>query len=266
MIASEIMTGPIDGVAETVATPERVTIEAHPVLESTNILAKSRAEDGAPAWTVIQADKQSAGRGRRARDWASPPGNLYTSTILRPSCPIHQWPQLSFVAALSVAEMVERIAPEAKVTVKWPNDVLANNRKISGILLETVPAGGGAVIVGVGINIASHPDGTRYGATSLDALTGSRLAIKPARALYLSALTRWYDIWSAGGFEEVRAGWLAVAHGLGRNVLVDTVGTPGLRGRFTGIAEDGRMVIETSDGVTELVSAGGLSFLEGEEA
>ena len=261
------MTRPVESAAEAIVPPARVQIETHPILESTNILAKSRAAEGAGAWTVIRADEQSAGRGRRDREWHSPPGNLYTSTILRPSRPVREWPQLSFVAAVSVAEMASVIAPRAEVRVKWPNDVLANGLKISGILLETtLAAGGGAVIVGVGVNIASHPEGTRYGATCLDELVASPVSIDTAGALYLEALARWYDIWSARGFGEIRTAWLKVAHGLGREVLVENSDPPDIRGRFTGIADDGRMVIETRDGATELVSAGSLSFREGEES
>jgi BirA family transcriptional regulator, biotin operon repressor / biotin---[acetyl-CoA-carboxylase] ligase len=251
---------------DTVARPPtRVAIESHAVLESTNILAKARVAEGAAAWTVIQATEQSAGRGRLKRDWASPPGNLYTSAILRPNRPVRDWPQLSFVVALSVAETVARAAPGAEVRVKWPNDVLANGRKVSGILLETVlPTGGGAVVVGVGINIASYPEETRYGATCVDELIGGSMPLEGVRALYLSGLARWYDIWSARGFEEVRATWLEKAHGLGREVFVENGEALDIRGRFTGVADDGRMVIETTDGALELISTGTLSFLEGE--
>lgn len=262
------MTHPGGSADEARTLPARVTIEAHPILASTNTLAKSRAAAGCAPWTVVQATEQSAGRGRRDRDWHSPPGNLYTSTILRPDRPVRDWPQLSFVTALSVAEMAARVAPETKVRVKWPNDVLVDGRKISGILLETVLAAGGvgAVIIGVGVNVASFPEVTRYGATCLDELAGSRVPINAARALYLNALARWYDIWSARGFAEIRAAWLDVAHGLDREVLVENLEAIDLRGRFTGIADDGRMEIETPGGATEFVSAGTISFVNAEEA
>lgn len=265
--SGEPMTRQAERADGTSAVPDRLVIEAHAVVHSTNILAKSRAADGAAAWTVIQAREQSAGRGRRDRDWHSPPGNLYTSTILRPGRAVREWPQLSFVAALAVAEMTRLAAPKVDVGLKWPNDVLANGRKVSGILLETVlaPGGGGVVIVGVGVNVASYPEGTRYGATCLDELISGAMSINSARALYLTALARWYDIWSARGFEEIRTAWLNRAYGLGREVLVENSGAPDIRGRFTGVSDDGRMVIETRGGAEELVSAGTLSFLEDEE-
>jgi BirA family transcriptional regulator, biotin operon repressor / biotin---[acetyl-CoA-carboxylase] ligase len=256
-----------DSIDEMAIVPARVTIEAHPVLRSTNILAKARAAEGCAAWTVVQATEQSAGRGRRDRDWHSPPGNLYTSTVLRPRDPVRDWPQLSFVAALAVVDMAAALAPKATIRVKWPNDVLADECKLSGILLETVAvAGAGAVIVGVGINVASFPEGTRYGATCLDDLAETRVPINAARAHYLSALARWCDIWSARGFEEIRAAWLNVAHGLEQEVLVASKAAPDLRGRFTGIAVDGRLEVETPDGATERISAGTLSFVDAREA
>ena len=250
--------------------PERVRIEAHASLDSTNTMANRRAAEGAKAWTVIQAGEQHAGRGRRDKDWHSPLGNLYTSTILRPNCPTRMWPGLSFVVALAVGDTVARVAPSARARLKWPNDVLVGGAKISGILLETVLATGstegGAIIAGVGINIASFPKDTRYGAACLDALAGKELMIDRVLAEYMTALTHWYDIWSAEGFAPIRAAWLERAHGLGAEVEVSNVGAPSLRGRFTGITEDGRLLLELSDGVTEMISAGTLGFVEQVEA
>lgn len=261
------MTVPSDASALDVQLPERVRIEAHDLVDSTNLLARNRADAGASAWTVIQAMEQSAGRGRRSSDWRSPPGNLYTSTILRPAAPLSCWPQLSFVAALAVVDMARALAPGASITVKWPNDVLANGLKLSGILLETTGAGrGGAVIVGVGINIASHPDATRYGATSIAALTSSRPPLDVARALYLDALTRGYDMWSARGFSATRAAWTEMAHGLGSAIRISDGDAPDRHGRLLGIDEEGRLMMETADGETVIVSAGSLNFVDAGEA
>lgn len=261
------MTIPSDESQFDAQLPERVRVEAHDLVDSTNALARGRAEAGAGEWTVIQAMEQSAGRGRRASDWRSPRGNLYTSTILRPSAPMSRWPQLSFVAALAVVEMARVLAPSALITVKWPNDVLANGLKLSGILLETTGAGqGAAVVVGVGINIASHPTQTRYGATSIGALSRPCPPLDVARAHYLNALTRGYDIWSAQGFSPIRDAWTEVAHGLGSDVLISDGDTPDRRGRLIGIDEEGRLMIETPDGGATVISAGSLSFVDTGEA
>ena len=261
------MNGAAENRAGATTVPDRVSLEVHPVLDSTNTMARSRATDNADGWTVVQAIEQCSGRGRLARTWHSPPGNLYTSTILRPERPTRDWPQLSFVTAVAVADMACLIAPAAFITLKWPNDVLADGRKISGILLETMlGATERAVIIGVGVNIASYPDGTRYGASSLNELTSSEWPIDIVRAHYLRALARWYDIWSAHGFEQIRAAWLQKAHGLGLEVSVTNDDAPEVRGRFTGIGEDGRMLIETGNDAVEFISSGSITFSAAEEA
>ncbi len=255
------MSATLDTIHPSPVLPGRVRIEAHAVLDSTNHLAKSRAREGAPAWTVIQSAEQTAGRGRRGREWRSPPGNLYTSTILHPPTAVTSWPQLSFVAALAVADTARALAPKATVTVKWPNDVLADRLKVSGILLETVhgPAGG-AVVVGVGINLVSHPPDTRYGATNLAVLSGEYPPVDNAAAHYLIALARWYDIWSERGFEEIRAAWTEIAHGLGCEVRVDGAAGGFSEGRLKGIDEEGRLLLGTRDGGVERIAAGTVSF------
>ena len=237
--------------------PDRVTLETHEILDSTNLTAKERALAGAGGWTVVQAAEQRAGRGRRDRQWSSPRGNLYTSTILRPEN-----------GQEAVAEAVEQTVPGADIQLKWPNDVLAGELKLSGILLETVVAtgGGGVVIVGVGINIVSFPAQTRYGATCLDLLAGRPFTVEAVRAGYLMALTRWYDVWVAQGFAKIRAAWLERAFGLGREVEVDDENSPPLLGRFTGLSEDGRMLLKLPDGSVRLIAAGTVGFVQRTEA
>ena len=124
---------------------------------STNDEAARLADAGAPEGTVVWAREQTGGRGRRGRAWASPVGNLYTSTILRPDCPAARAAELGFVSALAVADIVP---PGRAVRVKWPNDVLVDGGKIAGILLESAIAQTGAVqhvIAGIGINVGFAP-------------------------------------------------------------------------------------------------------------
>ena len=128
-------------------------------LDSTNSEARRRAEAGeqGPLW--ISADRQTAGRGRRGRAWTSGEGNLAATLLLRPGTPAPVTGQLSFVAALATAEMAAQFAPQAAITVKWPNDVLGAGKKLAGILLE-----GGAdwLAIGVGVNLTSFPEGTKF--------------------------------------------------------------------------------------------------------
>ncbi|HMK67267.1 MAG TPA: biotin--[acetyl-CoA-carboxylase] ligase, partial [Stellaceae bacterium] len=163
-------------------------------LESTNDEAKRLADAGAPAWTVITAEIQRAGRGRRGRTWESPAGNLYMSAILRPAANLAAAAQLGFAAALAVGEALLPVLPSERILqYKWPNDVLVDGSKIAGILLEA--AGNGAegaawVIVGIGVNLASHPQETSYPATSLATLGA---VVTPGTVLpnVAEALRRW---------------------------------------------------------------------------
>src|SRR5690348_7572810 len=133
---------------------------------STNDTAKELARAGAPEGTIVWAGEQTAGRGRRGRIWASPPGNLYLSLILRPQAPAAQAAQLGFVAALALGGAIAELAgPQIELRCKWPNDLLANGRKLAGILLESETSANGEVdfvVLGVGANLASAPAATEY--------------------------------------------------------------------------------------------------------
>ena len=149
------------------ATPELPAfyrLLAYEQIDSTNEEAKRLAAAGAPAGTLVWAGEQLAGRGRRGRGWASPPGNLYVSLLLRPACPPAQACQLNFVAAVALAEAVSALLPAgAGVALKWPNDVLVGGAKVSGILLEASAALDRSIdwlVIGAGVNIASHPADT----------------------------------------------------------------------------------------------------------
>ena len=139
-------------------------------VDSTNAEAKRLGEEGAPDCTIVWAKRQTSGRGRRGREWVSDEGNLYFSILLRMPYPMAAMTQLSFVAANAVADAVSVAAPRGSfVNVKWPNDVLLEGQKVSGILLEGEPdMETGAfkyLVIGVGVNIATHlrqQDGWQY--------------------------------------------------------------------------------------------------------
>jgi len=142
-------------------------------IDSTNEEAKRQAAAGAPEGTLIWARAQQAGRGRRGRPWVSEPGNLYMSLLLRPDRAAPAAAQLGFAAALAVGEAALPLLPaSAALAYKWPNDVLIDGRKTSGILLESQAAGEGRLdwlVVGIGVNLVSFPEGAEYPATSLAA-------------------------------------------------------------------------------------------------
>jgi BirA family biotin operon repressor/biotin-[acetyl-CoA-carboxylase] ligase len=227
---------------------------------STNDEARRLAQSGAADGTLVCARTQTGGRGRLGRTWSSPPGNLYASLILRPSISPRTAPELSFVAAVAVADTLAALAPAVPVALKWPNDVLVGGRKITGILVETETAPGGAIafaVLGIGINVTSHPDDARYGATDL-AEEGITVTLEALREDLCRRLSAWIARWLADGFGPVRAAWLARAPNQGA-VLDVRVGNTLISGRFCDLDGDGAMILETTGGERRRITAGDVS-------
>jgi len=136
----------------------------YPSLDSTNIEAGRLFEsgEGAPFW--VRSDEQTAGRGRRGRDWVSPLGNFYGTACYAFDGSPDEAAKLSFVAAIAVAQALQAYTLMSKPSLKWPNDVLIEDRKIAGLLLEVKK---GHVLIGIGVNLVSHPDGGNVPATHL---------------------------------------------------------------------------------------------------
>jgi BirA family biotin operon repressor/biotin-[acetyl-CoA-carboxylase] ligase len=227
-------------------------------IDSTNEEAKRLAAAGAPEGTLVWADAQSAGRGRRGRNWISPQGNLYLSLLLRPSCTPAQAAQLGFAASLAVAETCARVLPaEAAPRCKWPNDVLVGGRKIAGILLESRA---GAIdrlefiVIGIGINVATHPEGMEYPAISL-AAAGAEVTAAALLPILGERLLAWHEVWRGpAGFAALRSAWLAQAIGLGDEIRV-RLPERELRGRFAGLDEHGHLLLEGPGGMTPIAAA-----------
>ncbi len=228
-------------------------------IDSTNEEAK-RSGQGADR-TVIWAKQQTAGRGRRGRSWMSLPGNLFASIVVKPDCPIAEAAQLSFVAALAVADVLADIGLNDRITLKWPNDVLVDGAKISGILLEATSSGAeiDTVIIGIGINLAGHPDDTPYPAT--DALAAAGETARPDTVLerLIAAFDQRYGTWKARGFDVTRQDWLDRAHGRGGPIRVQ-LDSEALDGRFADLDRSGALVVELPDGSIRNVTAGDVNF------
>lgn len=226
---------------------------------STNDEARALVASGAPAGIVVWAHSQTAGRGRQGRQWASPPGNLYCSIILRPPIDVARLAEMSFVAALAVRDTVTAILPRAVVSLKWPNDVLVDGRKIAGILVEAEKLPGeahSALVVGIGINLASAPREAEYPAISAAALGQ---AAKPAATLaaLVANLDRCITIWNKKGFLPIRDEWISHAHGIGTEIAA----SGGINGRFAGLDESGAILISMADGQTRRVVSGSIRYL-----
>jgi len=231
-------------------------------LDSTNEEARRLAGSGAPTPIWIRADRQTAGRGRRGRNWESPAGNLAATLLLRPDRPASECAQLSFVAAIAAAETVTRFLPAADIRVKWPNDVLADGRKIAGILLESVSGSGTVPLwlaIGIGLNLAHHPEGTEFPATSMAALGAEPPSASDALLHLAARFAKWYDLWRVQGFSPIRDAWLARAAKLGERVVARLTNGE-TSGVFEGIDETGALILREAQGRTRLIASGEVFF------
>jgi len=222
-------------------------------VSSTQDEACRLAQAGASHGTVVTAREQTAGRGRHGRYWASPPGNVHLSLLLRLDLPPPRLAELGFVAALAVADAVDAYVP-GRAALKWPNDVLVDGAKISGILIEHA---GAAAIIGIGLNVLHVPQQTPYPVTSLGALIQHDGAeedgeVVAVREMLLGALARRLDGWQSDGFARVRADWLRRAHPSGTALHVSTQAGV-IEGCFVGLADDGALLLDTPSGVRRLL-------------
>jgi BirA family biotin operon repressor/biotin-[acetyl-CoA-carboxylase] ligase len=226
------------------------TVLHYDTIGSTNDEAKRLAAEGAAHGVVVHADEQTAGRGRLARRWVSPPGNLYMSVLLRLNIAPARLAELSFLTALALAEALDALLPKhIRATLKWPNDVLAQGGKIAGILLEHQE---GAIIIGTGVNVLHAPATGQY-QTACIVASGGMASVDTARDILLKRLEAHLKLWLADGFEPIRTGWLERAHRLGDELRV-AVGEQKVEGTFAGLDVDGALLLDTLDGRRRVVA------------
>ena len=237
--------------------PRGYGLKWHDEIDSTNEEARRLAAQGetGPLW--LTAARQTAGRGRRGRSWDSPSGNLAATLLIRPERSQSEWAQLSFVTAVAASDMAARYAPHAQIALKWPNDVLADGKKISGILLET--ATGRALAIGIGVNLAHHPKDTEFPATSLAALGVKPPTTEDALAALAAGFAKWYEVWRAEGFAAIREAWLARAAGLGSRIRA-RLATEERSGMFEGIDENGALLLNEGFGRASVLPAADIFF------
>lgn len=229
-------------------------------IDSTNAEARRRAEAGeaGPLW--IAARRQSAGRGRHGRLWDGAADNLAATFLFTTDKRAGEAAQVSFVAALAVFDVAESCVPRALLALKWPNDVLVDGAKASGILVESGPAAGGLwLAVGVGVNLASHPEGTERPATHLAAhLRADRVAppsFDETLAALAQAFDRWRALWERDGFAPIRAAWTERAGGLGAPVIA-RMGSETVQGTAEAMEADGALRLRLPDGRIRRITAG----------
>ena len=250
-------------------------LEAHDSVGSTNALALEHAASGDPGRLWVVARQQTSGRGRRGRDWATPQGNLAASLLIVSGGDLAPLATLGFVAGLALADALDAVAPGLPVSVgidgggasgtrfelKWPNDVLANGAKLSGILLETarLKGGGYGLAIGIGVNVVAHPADTPYPATSLGEL-GSPCSAEDLFFALSDAWTDHYRVWNnASGLSRIRTRWLERAAGIGSEIAVRHEGSV-LRGIFETIDADCRIVVREIGGTVHHIAAGDVHF------
>lgn len=231
---------------------------------STNTEAFARAGQGEPGPLWVMARRQTQGRGRAGRAWTSDPGNLYASLLQRSRCPLALVYQVSLVAGIAVVDAIRTAAgttllPELRL--KWPNDVLIDGAKCTGILAESqmAPSGEVLLVIGIGINLSSHPTDIGRAATHLAA---HGIAIAPEAMLdhLAPALDRWLRTWDEGrGFARIRAAWLERAGAEGEPLTVNA-GTEKLSGRFTGLDEAGALLMRDETGAVRRVTFGDVAL------
>lgn len=228
-------------------------------VDSTNAEAGRRAPPSGPLW--IMAHRQTAARGRRGREWVEPAGNLAATYLFRPHCGPGQGALYSFVASLALADLFAALAPGVEVGFKWPNDALLAHGKAAGILLESAGTRDRLdwLAVGIGVNLAEapSPDAIREGGTRPTSVAGAGGQVAaPAEALEIlaPAFARWDALFRRGGFEPIRAHWLARAARLGERI---GVGLPDgtVTGVFEDVDSDGRLVLGTADGRRRIPAA-----------
>ncbi len=230
-------------------------------LESTNTTAKKFAELGEPEGTVVVAEQQTHGKGRMGRQWASPKGRgIYFSLIIRPKIPVMQAPQLTLVVATVIAEAIrEQYAVPA--TIKWPNDIVVNGKKLCGILVEMSSDMDQIhhAVIGIGVNANNTREElpevvTQWTPTSLYLETGSPIDRAHFTVYVIEQLERAYEMYLMSGFRPFRSKWESMAYSIGNEITITMVGET-IRGILLGIEDSGALVIE-ENGIKRTIHSG----------
>jgi len=234
---------------------------------STNADARALEQTGAPHGSLVVAETQTAGRGRHDRLWLSPPGvGIYATLLLRPAhLAPEQTPLLTLLAAVAATEAIARTVPEVAPSIKWPNDILIDGRKVAGILAEMTDGAAAApcVLLGIGINVNTPrdrlPERPLYPATSLAQEAGHTVSRAALLGAWLQRVEHWLGRIEDGQSKALLERWTRCAGMTGRRVTVtQQAGVVG--GTVSGIADDGALLLLTDDDQTIRILSGDLRF------
>ncbi|MDX6530161.1 MAG: BirA family transcriptional regulator [Blastocatellia bacterium] len=234
-------------------------------IDSTNLEALRQARAGAAEGLCIVARAQTQGRGRLDRSWQSPKdAGLYCSLVLRPKLEMNAWPLITLMTALAVCDALQR-ACRLSADIKWPNDLCVNDRKLCGILAETIETETGtAAIVGIGINLKadSLPATVSDLATSVEAATGMRPDSVRLLDELLKAIGERYELLQSplGGEHTIREWCAQSSYAFGRQVRVGLEDDT-FEGTTRGLESDGALRVETAGGKIRIVRAGDVTAL-----
>ena len=241
-------------------------IQHYPALGSTNDHLKQMT--AAPEFTCVTADEQTAGRGRRDRTWHSAPGDgLYLSVLLRPLLAPERIPLLSLMCAVAVSEAIARYNV-AGTDIKWPNDVLVNERKLSGILIEGIAgADTPRIIAGIGVNLnhRDFPAELAQTATSLALECGRQIDAAEFRDRLLISLARWYETLRHGNGHLILNRWQHLSSYVHGKRIVVTLNDEQLSGVTAGLTESGALLVRTASGAVRTIIAGEVSRLRSDD-
>lgn len=234
-------------------------------LASTNEMAKLLAKSLSGEGTVVIAERQTKGRGRLNREWLSPPKGLWFSIVLRPRVQAKHLPKLTLMASVAVAKTLRRLYG-LKAEIKWPNDILVNGKKASGILTEAETKGESAefAVVGIGINanfdLSVLPKSVEQSSTSLKHELRKEIRREVLLGSLLKELESLYELFSNERFDQLLDEWRSLADMLGASVEI-VVGEGSVQGQAVDIDQNGALVLKLRSGVTRTVAFGDLTIL-----
>ncbi len=234
---------------------EPVIVES---VSSTNDALIERMKDDAADRTLLLAASQESGKGRRGNSWQSLPGNLHMSWSERPNFDAQSASQIVYLVGLAVVDALFECGLDAQL--KWPNDVMVDDKKIAGVLVESGMKGDSLdyVVIGLGLNVAASPTGDGINATSLKE-QHRKVEMPELMEHIMTAYTRYYDCWQEEGFDLIRTEWEEMAYKLGETATART-NDGQIEGTLDGLDGVGNLQFTTTDGDTLSLNAAEVSF------
>lgn len=236
-------------------------------VDSTNNEIKRLSNEGYPEGTVVVANTQTAGKGRLGRRWVSPRGNLYFTILLKPKVPLDTLSQLSLVAGLALGKTINYyLGKPHGAALKWPNDILINEQKVAGVLIETDMAvcqlDECPCFLGIGVNLTSSPEFTAYPAACLQDFMEKAPNGEELLENFTMNFNSMYITWQESSFESLKDEWLDLAYGLGKLAVATSQKEGQVAGEFLTITSDGAIVIRDENDKEHIISSSEVTFTQ----